>query len=202
MIACLKGELVFKSPEKVIVMTGGVGYEVFASGACLDSLPETGREVFLHIHTHVREDALLLYGFAEVEEKETFLLLLGVSGIGPRLAMSILSGITPGRFAAAIRNEDIGRLTKLSGVGKKTAERLCLELKEKVQWLPEQEEHRQRAPASPMDELGRDTVSVLVNLGYPQARAEEAVKKVLAGTPEPARWSLEDLIKQSLRQLA
>lgn len=201
MIACLQGELFLKSAEKLIVMANGVGYEVFVSAACLGGLPDKGHSVFLHVHTHVREDAMLLYGFIDEEEKETFLLLTGVSGIGPKLALSILSGISPVELASAIRSEDLVRLTKLSGVGKKTAERLCLELKDKVKWIPE---HAEAAAQKVViqDDLGRDTVSALVNLGYPLASAEEAVHKAASEADNPQELSLEVLVKAALRLLS
>ncbi|MBI5559343.1 MAG: Holliday junction branch migration protein RuvA [Deltaproteobacteria bacterium] len=202
MIACIRGELVFKSAEKLIVMAGGVGYEVFATAGCLKALPETGHQALVHVHTHVREDAMLLYGFADEEEKRIFHLLLGVSGIGPKLALAILSGISPGELAAAVRNESLGRLTQLSGVGKKTAERLCLELKDKLQWVPEQHGSHLAAMTDQRDQLWLDTVSVLVNLGYPPNNAEDAVRKAMAGGAASEGLSLEELVKQSLRLLA
>ena len=201
MIACIRGELFLKTPERLIVMAGGVGYEVFATAGCLNSLPETGHQVLIHVYTHVREDALLLYGFADEEEKAVFHLLISVAGVGPRLALTILSGISPAELAAAIRSESVGRLVQLPGVGKKTAERLCLELKDKVQWVPEP-----RQPSSggedPRDALYLDTVSALVNLGYHQSNAEEAVRQVAAAAAGPADLTLSKLITQALRLLA
>jgi len=201
MIACIRGELFLKTPERLIVMAGGVGYEVFATAGCLSSLPETGHQVLIHVYTHVREDALLLYGFADEEEKAVFHLLISVAGVGPRLALTILSGISPAELAAAIRSESVGRLVQLPGVGKKTAERLCLELKDKVQWVPEP-----RQPSSagedPRDALYLDTVSALVNLGYHQSNAEEAVRQVAAAAAGPVDLTLSKLITQALRLLA
>ncbi|MCK4838122.1 MAG: Holliday junction branch migration protein RuvA, partial [Desulfobulbaceae bacterium] len=132
MIASLRGVLAHKSPEHLIVDVGGVGYEVFYSPTGLHRLPENGEDIFLYIYTNVREDAFNLYGFLEIKEKEMFVLLTGVSGIGPKVAVNILAGMGPGDLASAIANTDLGRLVKLPGVGKKTAERLCLELKDKV----------------------------------------------------------------------
>lgn len=203
MIACLRGELFSRSEEKLIIITGGVGYEVAATAACLRRLPEIGQQVLVHVYTHVREDALLLYGFADDEEKEIFLHLISVSGVGPKLALAILSGITAVELAAAIRSESVARLTKLPGVGKKTAERLCLELKDKVQWHPAHEAAPAAAKISGEEELMRDTISALVNLGYPQNSAEAAVRKAVeessAGGAKP---TLESLIRQALRVLA
>lgn len=204
MIAFLKGELFFKSTDRLIVLVNGVGYEVFVTGTCLRSLPETGHTILIPVFTHVREDALLLYGFVDTEEKETFLLLTGVSGVGPKLALSILSGISVRELAASIKNEDIARLTRLSGVGKKTAERLCLELKEKVSHIAAD----YTAINSSIDVgassggLARDTVSALINLGYQQSLAEAAVKKALAVIKDSGPVTLENLFKQSLRQLS
>jgi Holliday junction DNA helicase RuvA len=117
-------------------------YEVFLSSASLQQMPSAGEEVFLHIHTSVREDALTLFGFVDMEEKEMFLLLINVSGVGPKLAMTILSGIRPDALSRAISTRDIGRLTSVSGVGKKTAERLCLDLQDKVGFMLTLDEHK------------------------------------------------------------
>ena len=129
MIASLRGVLAHKSPENLIVDVGGVGYEVRFSPTGMHRLPEVGEEVFLHIYSSVREDAFDLYGFLEAKEKEMFILLTSVSGIGPKVGLNILSGMPPADLAGAICTSDLGRLTKLPGVGKKTAERLCMELK-------------------------------------------------------------------------
>jgi Holliday junction DNA helicase RuvA len=201
MIACIRGELFFKSDERLIVMAGGVGYEVFATAGCLNALPETGHQVLIHVYTHVREDALLLYGFADEAEKDIFHLLISVSGIGPRLALTILSGISSAELASAICNKAIARLVQLPGVGKKTAERLCLELKDKVQWVTELQQPRQGIVETRQDALWLDTVSALVNLGYPQNNAEDAVRKVVAEADDPAALTLEKIVRQALRLL-
>ncbi|MCK5227692.1 MAG: Holliday junction branch migration protein RuvA [Desulfobulbaceae bacterium] len=205
MIACLRGELFYKSAEKLIVDVMGVGYQVFLSSACHARLPDLGHEIFLHIYTDVREDALNLYGFADMEEKEMFLVLISVSGVGPKLSLSILSGITPSELARAITSDDIVRLTKLSGVGKKTAERLCLELKDKVHFVPDQQ------PGGPVriqldadDTLSADVLSALVNLGYTRVSANKALDAVRREVSDDvyATMHLEDLIRHSLRVLA
>ena len=206
MIACLKGELFHKTPEKVIVMVGGVGYEVFLSASSLERMPPLGEEVFLYSYTHVREDILSLFGFMDADEKEMFLLLISVSGVGPKLALGILSGIRPNDLAMAIASKDVTRLTGLSGVGKKTAARLCLDLKDKVGFiatggdgLPDFETEDKAAGS-----VESDVISALVNLGYPQNRAVNslvAVKRRL----EPEKLSdmrVEDLIRETLRSLA
>ncbi len=208
MIACLQGELFHKSTDRVIIMAGGVGYEVFVSLNCLAELPATGRETFLHIATIVREDAFLLFGFADSREKEMFHLLIGVNGVGPKLAMSILSAITPGQLVRAVAAKDLKRLTKLPGVGKKTAERLCLDLKDKVGFSPEEVEGLSAAsdeePVAAENPLFTDVVSGLVNLGYPPARAQEALRAVRRQLSAEELHSIrvEDLLRKTLRSLA
>lgn len=207
MIASLSGLLLAKSPNAVIVDVGGVGYEVFVSGRTYDALPESGHACFLHVQTVVREDAIHLFGFHGKEEKELFLLLLLVSGIGPRLALTILSGIGVDELCRAIINKDVARLTALPGIGKKTAQRLCVELAEKVGGLAGflADETRPRAtPVLPGEtDAMADAVSALVNLGYPQATAWQALRTVerqLAEGSEPLK--VEELIRQGLRFLA
>jgi Holliday junction DNA helicase RuvA len=206
MIACLKGELFYKTPEKVIVMVGGVGYEVFLSASSLERMPPLGEEVFLHAFTHVREDTLSIFGFMEADEKEMFLLLISVSGVGPKLALGILSGISPNDLARSIASKDVTRLTGLSGVGKKTAARLCLDLKDKVGFiaagddsLPDFETEGKVAGS-----IESDVISALVNLGYPQNRAVNALVAVKRRL-EPEKLSdmrVEELIRETLRSLA
>lgn len=206
MISCLKGELFHKSPEKVTLLVNGVGYEVFLSSASLERLPQLGEDVFLHTFTYVREDTLTLFGFADIDEKEMFLLLINVSGIGPKLALSILSGIRPVDLARAIATKDITRLTGLSGVGKKTAERLCLDLKDKVGLIVGGEEGLPDSPAGSQVEGNKekDVISALVNLGYPQSRAYIALSEVKRRfSPEAlAEMRVEELIRETLRSLA
>ena len=180
MISCLKGELFHKSPEKVTLLVSGVGYEVFLSTASLEKLPQQGEDVFLHIFTYVREDTLSLFGFVDNDEKEMFLLLINVSGVGPRLALSILSGISPVELARAVAAKDVARLTGLSGVGKKTAERLCLDLKDKVGFIVSGDEELPDFTTGAQADTSKekDVVSALVNLGYPQSRAYIALSEV------------------------
>lgn len=203
MIASLRGIVQYKYPDRLVVDVHGLGYEVFMPESALFSVPDEGHEVFLHIHSHVREDAFLLFGFFEHEEKQTFQLLLAVSGVGPKLALSILSALAPGQLSEAIGGDDIGRLTQISGVGKKTAERLCLELKDKVGFIS--------GAASPttsqsgvtgrrQEALLEDALSALVNLGYPAAQAQEAVAGIYA--LREGEVGLEDLIRLALRSLA
>ena len=206
MISCLKGELFQKSPEKVTVLVNGVGYEVSLSGASLEKMPQLGEDVFLHTYTYVREDTLMLYGFADTDEKKMFLLLLNVGGVGPKLALSILSGIGPVDLARAIAAKDINRLTGLSGVGKKTAERICLDLQEKVGFIAGAGgEYPEVATAAQAEgTMEKDVISALVNLGYPQSRAYIALGAVKRRfSPESlAAMRLEELIRETLRSLA
>ena len=206
MISCLKGELFHKSLEKVTILVNGVGYEVFLSTASLEKLPQLGEEVFLYTFTYVREDILTLFGFVDQDEKKMFLLLINVSGVGPKLALSVLSGIRPSDLARAIATKDLGRLTGLSGVGKKTAERLCLDLQDKVGFLAGAEadfpDLEAGIPAEGSKE--KDVISALVNLGYPQSRAHIALAAVKRRfSPESlAEMRVEELIRETLRSLA
>ena len=206
MISCLKGELFQKSQEKATLLVNGVGYEVFLSSASIEKLPQLGEEVFLYTYTHVREDALHLFGFADMDEKQMFLLLINVSGVGPKLALAILSGIRPADLARAIATKDIARLTGLSEVGKKTAERLCLDLKDKVGVIAGTAEEIPDFGGAGKVEGGKekDVVSALVNLGYPQSRAHIALTAMKRRfSPESlAEMPLQELIRETLRSLA
>jgi Holliday junction DNA helicase RuvA len=206
MISCLKGELFHKSPDKVTILVNGVGYEVFLSSTSIEKLPQMGEDVFLHTYTHVREDTLILFGFADTDEKEMFLLLINVSGVGPKLALSILSGIRPVDLARAIATKDVTRLTGLSGVGKKTAERLCLDLKDKVGLIAGGDGDLPDFAAGSHVEGSKekDVISALVNLGYPQSRAYIALSEVKRRfSPESlAEMRVEELIRETLRSLA
>lgn len=206
MISCLKGELFQKSQEKATLLVNGVGYEVFLSSDSIEKLPQLGEEVFLYTYTHVREDALHLFGFADTDEKQMFLLLINVSGVGPKLALAILSGIRPADLARAIATKDIARLTGLSGVGKKTAERLCLDLKDKVGVIAGTAEEVPDFGAASQVEGGKekDVISALVNLGYPQSRAHIALAAMKRRfSPESlAEMPLQELIRETLRSLA
>jgi len=175
MIAHLRGKLLAKHPNQAIVETAGVGYDVTISVPTFSELPSLGSEVALHIHTHVREDALALYGFLRPSEKLLFEKLLTVSGIGPKLAVTILSGMAADEMVAAIRGNDVVRLTRIPGIGKKTAERMVLELRDK---LPEA--GPAMAPSAPaMSATEEDVVSALVNLGYQRVAAERALAAVV-----------------------
>ena len=208
MIATLSGILRHKDPTSVILDVQGVGYEVQLSGRTLDKLPPAGEQAFLHIHTNVREDAITLYGFTDMEQKKLFLLLTGVSGIGPKLALSILSGIEPTELCNAVNLKDLSRLTALSGVGKKTAQRLCMELADKVGGLVGESTALvtgQGGSLPPRSEgfAMRDAASALVNLGYPQETAWQALRSVQQADPEgAAEMQADELIRHALRSLA
>lgn len=184
MIAHLRGRLSLKTPNQAIVDCGGVGYDVVISVATFSALPAEGNEVSLHIHTHVREDQLALFGFAEREEKRLFEKLLTISGIGPKLAITVLSGISADRLVAAIRSGDHATLTRIPGIGKKTAERVVLELKDKL------DDFGAAAPAegggASHGPAGDDALSALVNLGYPRPVAQKAIETAIARNPDAA----------------
>jgi Holliday junction DNA helicase RuvA len=171
MIAHLRGKLLAKHPNQAIVETAGVGYDVTISVPTFSDLPAPGSEVALHIHTHVREDIIALYGFLRPSEKLLFEKLITVSGIGPKLAITILSGMAADEMVGAIRGNDVARLTRIPGIGKKTAERMVLELRDK---LPEGAPRAVTAP--PISALEEDVLSALVNLGYQRAAAEKALE--------------------------
>ena len=176
MIAHLRGTLLAKHPNQVVVETHGVGYDVTISVPTFSDLPAAGSEVALHIHTHVREDALSLYGFLRLAEKHLFEKLLTVSGIGPKLAITILSGMAAEEMVGAIRGGDVVRLTRIPGIGKKTAERMILELRDKLPSAGQPE--ASVVAVSPVEE---DVLSALVNLGYQRAAAEKALQAAARG---------------------
>jgi Holliday junction DNA helicase RuvA len=183
MIGHLRGALLEKHPNVVLVEAGGVGYEVSIPVSTYTALPEPGAQVSLRIHTHVREDAIQLYGFAAAAEKALFERLISVSGIGPKLAITILSGLAAAELAEAIRGGSVERLVRIPGVGKKTAERMVLELRDKLD-LGVAPAAAKAVVAAPLDEAARDAVSALVNMGSKPAAAEEAVRKARAAEPE------------------
>jgi Holliday junction DNA helicase RuvA len=171
MIAHLRGKLLAKHPNQAVVEAGGVGYDVTISVPSFSELPALGSEVALHVHTHVREDMIALYGFMRASEKLLFEKLITVSGIGPKLAITILSGMAVDEMVAAIRGNDVARLTRIPGIGKKTAERMVLELRDKLP-LPAPS----ATPAlSAMNATDEDVLSALLNLGYQRAAAEKAL---------------------------
>jgi holliday junction DNA helicase RuvA len=177
MIAHLRGTLLVKHPNQAVVDAHGVGYDVSISVPTFTEMPAAGSEVALHIHTHVREDALSLYGFLRLAEKQLFEKLLTVSGIGPKLAITILSGMPADEMVAAIRGGDLARLTRIPGIGKKTAERMVLELRDKLPAATGPSEMSAVVPI-PVEE---DVISALVNLGYQRAAADKALLAARAG---------------------
>jgi Holliday junction DNA helicase RuvA len=201
MIAHLTGRLFSRNTKSVIIDAGGIGYEVFVPLSTFYELPKEEEKISLYIHTHVREDAILLYGFKSELEKELFLMLISVSGIGPKLGVNILSGIGPEELLDAISRGDAMRLQSIPGVGKKTAERITLELKERAM-----RSHDQRPPFKPSQGEMRttearmmdDALSALVNLGYPPKSAKQAVDRAKTTVRET---SLEAWIKEALRHL-
>jgi Holliday junction DNA helicase RuvA len=201
MIAHLKGILLSKSTDRIVIDNNGLGYEVFVPLSTFYTLPdEEGQDVSLHIHTHVREDAFLLFGFGTILEKKIFRLLISVSGIGPKLAINILSGIGPETLLEAIARGDVARLQSIPGVGKKTAERISLELKDKAQSVMPAGDLTPAKIASDEDrEIRDDALSALVNLGYSAKAAVKAVDKALS---MPCEVTLETIITEALRVLA
>jgi len=177
MIAHLRGKLISRRPNLVIVETGGVGYDVTISVPAFGELPSLGSEVALHIHTHVREDQLALYGFLRHEEKDLFEKLITVSGIGPKLAITILSGMPADDMVNSIRANDLARLTKIPGIGRKTAERMVLELRDKLDLLPGIARGGAAPAKSMFNTVEEDVISALANFGVSRATAEAAVTK-------------------------
>jgi Holliday junction DNA helicase RuvA len=191
MIAHLRGRLLTKDPNRAVVEAAGVGYELAISVPTYSELPNAGAEVALHVHTHVREDAIALFGFLRTDEKRLFERLIAVSGIGPKLAITILSGMSAEFLVAAIRGNDLAALTKVPGIGKKTAERMVLELRDKLDAFA-------TAPARPAPTAVEDDVlSALVNLGY----QENAAEKAIAAAAGSERSSFDKLFKAAMAQL-
>ena len=192
MIAHLRGRILAKRPNQVIVECGGVGYDVTISVPTFSDLGADGTEAALHIHTHVREDALALYGFVHAQEKQLFERLLSVSGIGPKLAITVLS-MPANEVVGAIRGNDVTRLTKIPGVGKKTAERMILELKDKLATFGAAPE------ITATSAVEEDVISALVNLGYQRAAAEQGVTRALkSGTAK----NFDELFRAALGMLS
>jgi holliday junction DNA helicase RuvA len=198
MIAHLRGRLLEKHPNRVIVDVNGVGYDVHVPLSTFFDMAEPGGEIALRVHTHVREDALLLYGFATLLELQLFERLISVSGIGPKLALAVLSGMDPNELVAAIRTANVARLTGIPGIGKKTAERIGLELKDKMNAFLAAE--AAAAPVVDADEAMRtDLLSALMNLGYHRPLAERAVAAALKRS---SGESFETTLRHALRELA
>lgn len=194
MIAHLRGKLLAKHPNQAIVETAGVGYDVAITVPTFSGLPIVGSEVALHIHTHVREDQIALYGFLHPAEKGLFEKLLTVSGIGPRLAITILSGMAADEMTGAIRGNDVAKLTRIPGIGKKTAERMVLELRDK---LPKGDVNA--AVITTVSPLEEDVLSALVNLGYQRPMAEKALA---VASKIDTKKSFESMFRETLKLLS
>ena len=194
MIAFLRGRVLEKHPQRVIVDVGGVGYDVQVPLSTFYNLGDAGADVTLRVHTHVREDAFALFGFATVLELELFERLIAINGVGPKLALAVLSGIDAGELVRAVRLQDVARLVTIPGVGKKTAERIALELKDR---LPKGLQADVTKPRLPQDELKDDVISALLNLGYQRAAADKVIEQAAA-----EGGSFQDVLKRALRALA
>ncbi|GBE41190.1 Holliday junction ATP-dependent DNA helicase RuvA [bacterium BMS3Bbin09] len=193
MIASLNGTVLTKRPEGVIVDVNGVGYQLSVPLCSLPDIPEPGETVFIHTYTHVREDALQLFGFLNEQDREVFMSLIGISGIGPKLGLAILSGMPADRFVETVQNEDVTMLTTIPGLGKKTASRLILELKGKLPSLDPEE-----ASSSRTSQEEIDAISALVNLGYKKQFSEKAVETAVRN----GAGSIEDIIMEALKNLS
>jgi len=200
MIASLTGRLASKAPTSLVLDVHGVGYEVFIPLSTYYGLPNLSESISLSVHTHVRDDAIQLFGFLTSQEKDAFVLLTSVSGVGPKLALSVLSALPVSDLVSAIQSGDVEKLTTVPGIGHKSASRLVLELKDKVGKL-----HPALSPASDLPRQGQDAtfddaLSALVNLGYRPQDAREALKQVKKSNAEPI--ALKDMIRESLKELA
>lgn len=200
MIARLNGILIQKSVTQCVVDVHGAGYRVVVPLSTFYELPEAGQPVTLQIHTHVREDAISLYGFNTEEERDVFELMISVSGIGPKLAVNVLSGISAGEWVRAVAVEDLKRLTGIPGVGRKTAERMILELKDKAAKLGSEASPVGVTPVRTGEQVKDDALSALVNLGYKGSSARDAIEQIMKEATEPL--SLDRILKKALRILA
>ncbi len=195
MIDSIQGKLIQKTPTYIVVETHGVGFRLLISLSSFETFDDVGSEISVLTYLHVREDALQLFGFAREEERELFLHLISVTGVGPRSAQGILSGIRVDEFKQAIRNQDLDVLISAPGVGKKTAERLILELREKI---GDGKMDQKAIPKVPADSVGEEAVLALMSLGYKRSRAQEKVQRNLQKDPS---LTVEELIRQVLREL-
>jgi Holliday junction DNA helicase RuvA len=200
MIASLHGILTFKSPGHITVEVHGIGYRVFIPLSTFYDLADEGSSVSLNIFTAVREDAIHLYGFRTPEEKNLFELLLSVNGIGPKLAINLLSGISSADFIRAVFTEDRQTLTKIPGVGKKMADRMILELRDRVVKLDTDAPREEVKEKGTLDAVREDALSALVNLGYKKSYARSVLDQIADGSSQ--QWNLEDLLKEALKRLS
>jgi Holliday junction DNA helicase RuvA len=198
MIAHLKGKLTYKSPIEIAIDVNGVGYQVFVPLSTFYALPELEEDVFLDIHTHMREESLKLFGFYTTDEKRIFEKLIAINKVGPKLALTILSGMSPAELFTTIDSNDIGKLSTIPGIGRKTAERLILEMRDRMDGISLDSDIKK--DSIPQNGLFDDALSALINLGYKKNQAEQTLKKVY---PEgEVGDSIEDIIKKSLNLLS
>ena len=197
MIGFLRGQVIDKHPDRLIIDVQGVGYEVHVPLSTYYNVGESGDDISLRVHTHVREDALLLYGFLTSLEQQVFERLIGVSGIGPKLALAVLSGIEADELVGSVQRGDVARLTRVPGIGRKTAERIILELRDRLPHLTVASTSGVTS-ASPLNRLQDDLISALLNLGYHRPLAEKAVDSTLKSESNP---SFEQALKTALREL-
>jgi len=200
MIARLSGILIEKSITQCVVDVRGVGYRIVVPLTTFYELPEIGQPVVIHIHTHVREDAISLYGFHAQEERAVFQLMISVSGIGPKLAINILSGIAAGELIQAVTKDDLKRLTSIPGVGKKTAERMILEMKDKAARFGRETVQPGTVAVKTGDQVKDDALSALVNLGYKGSTVKEVIDRIMREAKDIP--SLDRLLKQALQAMA
>ena len=198
MIAFLRGRVHDKQPNRVIVDVGGIGYEVHVPLSTFYNLGDEGAEVSLRVHTHVREDALQLYGFLTELERQLFERLISISGIGPKLAIVVLSGMETRELVTAVQRADVARLTSIPGIGKKTAERIVLELKDRLSQIIVPVAPGTAAAPSSADQLRADLLSALLNLGYHRQQAEKAIDATVTSNPDA---SFEHAVRTALREL-
>lgn len=198
MIAFLRGRVHDKRPNQVIVEVGGVGYDVHVPLSTFYNVGDAGADVSLRVHTHVREEALQLYGFLTELEQQLFERLIGISGIGPKLAIVVLSGMETRDLVAAVQRADVARLTTIPGIGKKTAERIVLELKDRLAQVAAPAASGATPASSPADQLRVDLLSVLLNLGYHRQNAEKAIDKTLTSNADA---TFEQAVRTALREL-
>jgi Holliday junction DNA helicase RuvA len=201
MIARIKGTLIHKSIGHVVVDAQGIGYRVFIPLSTFYELPDTGQTVALNIHTHVKEDAIHLFGFHKPEDQDIFQMLISIAGIGPKLALNILSGIPAGEFLRAVTQGNLGRLISIPGVGKKTAERMLVELKDRILKVELREARADQQPETADDEaIKEDALSALINLGYKSTVARNVIDRIIAVSS--AKLSLDVLLKEALKTLS
>ena len=195
MIASLRGALLEKRPNQIVIDVHGVGYDVAIPISTYSALPDTGAEVSVRVHTHVREDAIALFGFLSADEKMLFEKLISVSGIGPKLGITVLSGLAATDLTNAIRSGDIQKLTRIPGVGKKTAERIVLELRDKVDLVAGAAAPVSTEKSTPFTDIEHDVLSALMNLGCQRPAAETAIRKAVSGG---ASSTFEPLFRKAL----